>query len=63
MLDNSDQEPAEMLDTNYAGTMWSVRAAIPHLLSEGGDVVIIASVAIAIRGAQFERWRPACRIE
>lgn len=53
ILDNSDQELAEMMDTNYAGTVWSVRAAVPHLLAEGGDVVIIASVA-GLRGGANE---------
>lgn len=53
IMDNSDQDLAEMMDTNYAGTVWSVRAAVPHLLSEGGDVVIIASVA-GLRGGANE---------
>lgn len=53
ILDNSDQELAEMMDTNYAGTVWSVRAAVPHLLADGGDIVIIASVA-GLRGGANE---------
>ena len=34
------------MDTNYAGTVWMVRAALPALLTgNGGDVVIVSSVA------------------
>jgi 3-oxoacyl-[acyl-carrier protein] reductase len=36
----------EMIDVNLKGTIWTVRAALPHLLeSDAGDVVLIASVA------------------
>lgn len=43
------------MDTNFAGTVWSVRAAVPHLRAHGsgGDIVIIASVA-GLRGAANE---------
>ncbi len=35
-----------MLDTNVGGTVWPVRAVVPHLLArQGGDIVIISSVA------------------
>jgi 3-oxoacyl-[acyl-carrier protein] reductase len=36
-----------MMDTNYAGTVWSVRAALPAMLAtgNGGDIVIVSSVA------------------
>ena len=46
ILDQTDEELAEMMDTNYAGTVWSVRAALPALLEAGGgDIVIVSSVA------------------
>jgi len=45
ILDHSDEELAFMMDTNYAGTVWSVRAALPEMLKTGGDVVIVSSVA------------------
>jgi NADP-dependent 3-hydroxy acid dehydrogenase YdfG len=46
ILDHSDDELAFMMDTNYAGTVWSVRAALPEMLKTGGgDVVIVSSVA------------------
>jgi len=48
--DNSDAELANMINVNFAGTVWTVRAAIPELRkSGGGDVVIVASVA-GLRG-------------
>jgi NADP-dependent 3-hydroxy acid dehydrogenase YdfG len=35
-----------MLDTNIAGTVWPVRAAVPTMLAQhGGDIVIVSSVA------------------
>lgn len=48
--DASDDELAEMLDINLAGTVWSVRAAVPELRRNGGgDVIVVASVA-GLRG-------------
>ncbi|HZK58859.1 MAG TPA: SDR family oxidoreductase [Cryobacterium sp.] len=48
--DNSDAELANMINVNYAGTVWTVRAAVPELRKAGGgDVVIVASVA-GLRG-------------
>jgi NADP-dependent 3-hydroxy acid dehydrogenase YdfG len=46
ILDHSDEELATMLDTNIAGTVWPIRAAVPHMIEQGeGDIVIVASVA------------------
>ena len=46
ILDNSDAELKEMLDTNVAGTVWAVRAALPRLReSDAADVIIVSSVA------------------
>jgi NADP-dependent 3-hydroxy acid dehydrogenase YdfG len=46
ILDHSDEELAEMLDTNVAGTVWPVRAAVRRMLPQGfGDIVIVSSVA------------------
>jgi len=54
ILDYSDEECAEIMDANFAGTVWGVRAAVPALLAGGGgDLVIVASVA-GMRGASFE---------
>ena len=54
ILDKTDDELAEMMDTNYAGTVWTVRAAVPSMLAAGGgDVVIVSSVA-GFRGGEDE---------
>ena len=54
IMDWDDDRLAEMLDTNLAGTVWSVRAAVPRFLEAGGgDVVIVASVA-GLRGGGDE---------
>jgi NADP-dependent 3-hydroxy acid dehydrogenase YdfG len=52
--DNTDDELQQMVDANYLGTIWSVRAAMPHLLTAGGgDIVIVGSVA-GMRGGANE---------
>jgi NADP-dependent 3-hydroxy acid dehydrogenase YdfG len=54
ILDRTDEQLATMMDTNYAGTVWTVRAALPPMLAAGGgDVVIISSVA-GFRGGADE---------
>jgi 3-oxoacyl-[acyl-carrier protein] reductase len=54
ILDMTDEELAEMMDTNYAGTVWTVRAAVPTMLEAGGgDIVIVSSVA-GFRGGEDE---------
>jgi 3-oxoacyl-[acyl-carrier protein] reductase len=54
ILDQSDEALAEMMDTNYAGTVWTVRAALPAMLDAGGgDIVIVSSVA-GFRGGPDE---------
>ncbi len=54
ILDQTDDELALMMDTNYAGTVWSVRAALPAMLETGGgDIVIVSSVA-GFRGGPDE---------
>ena len=46
ILDHTDEELAEMLDINIAGTVWPIRAAVPRFLEQGaGDIAIISSVA------------------
>jgi len=46
ILDHTDEQLAEMLDTNVAGTVWPVRAAVRRMLPQGsGDIVIVSSVA------------------
>ena len=55
ILDQTDAQLTEMMDTNYAGTVWTVRAAVPELLrtGDGGDIVIVSSVA-GFRGGEDE---------
>jgi 3-oxoacyl-[acyl-carrier protein] reductase len=54
IMDLSDEQLATMMDTNVAGTVWPIRAAVPHFLEQGtGDIVIVASVA-GLRGAGDE---------
>lgn len=48
--DNSDADMANMIAVNFAGTVWTVRAAVPELRKAGGgDIIIVASVA-GLRG-------------
>ena len=50
----TDDEVNAMIDTNVAGTIWPIRAAVPRFLEAGGgDIVIVASVA-GLRGEEFE---------
>ena len=54
VLDGSDEDVRTMVDTNFTGTVFTVRAALPPMLEAGaGDVVIVASVA-SFRGGPDE---------
>lgn len=54
ILDNTDDELAQMVQANYTGTVWGVRSAVPAMLQAGGgDIVIIGSVA-GVRGGANE---------
>ncbi|CAN5864571.1 SDR family NAD(P)-dependent oxidoreductase [soil metagenome] len=54
IMDLSDDQLREMMDTNIAGTVWPIRAAVPGFIEAGeGDIVIVASVA-GLRGAADE---------
>ncbi len=54
LLDLPLRQINDMLDTNVYGTVYSVRAALPALLDgEGGDLVVVASVA-GLRGLPKE---------
>ncbi len=53
-LDLRPDHLEEMIDVNVKGTLYSVRAALPHLLRSGqGDIVTIASEA-GRRGLPYE---------
>ena len=54
IMDLTDDQLAVMMDTNVAGTVWPIRAAVPGFKDAGsGDIVIVASVA-GLRGAGDE---------
>lgn len=54
IMDLTDEQLRVMMDTNIAGTVWPIRAAVPRLLEAGGgDIVIVASVA-GLRGGGDE---------
>jgi NADP-dependent 3-hydroxy acid dehydrogenase YdfG len=54
ILDQTDEALTTMMDTNIAGTVWPIRAAVPHFVEAGkGDIVIVASVA-GFRGGADE---------
>ena len=44
-LDLSREHLVEMLDVNLKGTVYAIRAALPHMLGREGDVVTLASEA------------------
>src|SRR5262249_34411974 len=44
-LDLSQEHLDEMLDVNLRGTVYAVRAALPHMLGRQGDVITLASEA------------------
>ena len=66
-LDLSREHLDEMLDVNLKGTVYAIRAALPHMLGREGDIVTLASEA-GRRGlpyeagyARFRRLYPALR--
>ena len=44
-LELSREHLDEMVDTNLKGTLYAVRAALPHMLGREGDVITLASEA------------------
>ena len=54
IADISDNDLANMIDVNFTGTVWTIRAALPVLRKAGeGDIVIVSSVA-GFRGSANE---------
>ncbi|MCW2801341.1 MAG: family mycofactocin-dependent oxidoreductase [Aeromicrobium sp.] len=54
LMDHTDEAITEMVETNYLGTIWTARAAVPSMLKAGGgDIVIVSSVA-GLRGLGIE---------
>jgi 3-oxoacyl-[acyl-carrier protein] reductase len=52
-LELSAEHLDEMIDTNLKGTLYAVRAALPHMLGRPGDIVTVASEA-GRRGLPYE---------
>jgi len=52
--DITDEDLANMISVNFAGTIWTVRAAVPEFRkAKAGDIVIVSSVA-GLRGSAKE---------
>ena len=55
IMDHSDERIGEMMQTNFAGTVWTVRAAIPEMLrTTGGGYIVIVASAAGLRGGGNE---------
>jgi 3-oxoacyl-[acyl-carrier protein] reductase len=52
-LDLSAEHLDEMIDVNLKGTIYAIRAALPHMIGRGGDVITLASEA-GRRGLPYE---------
>ena len=52
-LDLSREHLDEMIDVNLKGTLYAIRAALPHMLGREGDVITLASEA-GRRGLPYE---------
>ena len=52
-LDLTLEHLDEMIDTNLKGTIYAIRAALPHMLGREGDVITLASEA-GLRGFPTE---------
>lgn len=54
LLDNTDEDIKNMVETNFTGTVHGVRAVLPTMLeNKSGDIVIVSSVA-GVRGGGNE---------
>jgi 3-oxoacyl-[acyl-carrier protein] reductase len=54
IADNTDEDLINMINVNFLGTVFTVRAAVPEFRkSRGGDIVIVSSVA-GFRGGANE---------
>ncbi len=54
IVDHSEADLVEMVETNFLGTVWGVRAAVEEMLRQSaGDIIVLASVA-GLRGGGNE---------
>lgn len=54
IMDLTDETLSSIMDTNLAGTVWPIRAAVPHMLEQGGGDIVIISSAAGLRGGARE---------
>jgi NADP-dependent 3-hydroxy acid dehydrogenase YdfG len=51
-LDMAPETVVEIVETNLLGTVWPIRAVLPHMLAAGrGDVIVVSSVAAVMDSA------------
>jgi 3-oxoacyl-[acyl-carrier protein] reductase len=51
-LDMTPETVIEIVETNLLGTIWPIRAALPHMLAAGrGDVIVVSSVVAVMDSA------------
>lgn len=51
-LEMSAETAQEIVETNLLGTIWSIRAVLPHMLEAGrGDVIVVSSVVALMDSA------------
>lgn len=51
-LDMTPGTVKEIVETNLLGTVWSIRAVLPHMLERGrGDVIVVSSVVAVMDSA------------
>jgi NADP-dependent 3-hydroxy acid dehydrogenase YdfG len=51
-LDMAPETIVEIVETNLLGTVWPIRAALPHMLAAGhGDVIVVSSVVAGMDSA------------
>jgi 3-oxoacyl-[acyl-carrier protein] reductase len=51
-LDMAPETVVEIVETNLLGTIWPIRAALPHMLAAGrGDVIVVSSVVAVMDSA------------
>jgi len=51
-LDQTAEAARDIVETNLLGTVWTIRAALPHVIAAGrGDIVVVSSVAAVMDSA------------
>ncbi len=53
-LHMSPETITEIVETNLLGTVWSIRAVLPHMLEAGGGDIIVVSSVVAVMDSAGE---------